>query len=132
MFFNYKFSNSDKNNKNNIVDFNDKHLDNLVIQPDFKYYQSHEFHKLNQSRNIDKNLSLMHTNICSVGGNIGKLETLLSNLEHIFDVLVLSEMWTKTNDKTDYVTDDYQTFHGTDGQSLKSGCGFFCKRRSKI
>ena len=37
--FNYKFSNSDKNNENNIVDFNDKHLDNLVIQPDFKNYR---------------------------------------------------------------------------------------------
>ena len=26
---------SDKNKENNIVDFNDKHLDNLVIQPNF-------------------------------------------------------------------------------------------------
>ena len=93
--FNFKFSNSDKNNENNIVAFNDKHLDNLAILPEFKYYQSHEFHKLNQSLNIDKNFSLL------IGGNLGKLETLLSNLEHNFLVLVLSETWTKTNDKTD-------------------------------
>ena len=52
--FHNKFSNSDKSNENNIVDFNDKHLDNLVIQSDFKYYQSHEFHKLNQSLNVQK------------------------------------------------------------------------------
>ena len=47
MFFNCKFNNSDKNNENNIADFNDRHLDNLVIQPDFKYYHNHKFHKLN-------------------------------------------------------------------------------------
>ena len=69
----------------------------------------------------------MHTNIRSIGGNIGKLETLLSNLEHNFDVLALSETWTKTSDKTDYVIDGYQTFRGTGGESLKSGCGFFVK-----
>ena len=38
---------------------------------------------------------------------------------------------TKTNDKTDYVIDGYQTFHGTGGQSLKSGCGFFVKEGLK-
>ena len=129
--FNYKFSNSDKNNENNIVDFNDKHLDNLVTQPDFKYYQSHEFHKLNQNLNIDKNFSLMHANICSIGGNIGKLETLLINLGHNFDALALSETWTKTIDKTGYVIDGYQTFHDTGGQSLKSGCVFFVKEGLK-
>ena len=59
----------------------------MVIQPEFKYYQNYEFHKLNQSLNIDKNFSFMHTNICSISGNTGKLETLLSNLEHNFDVL---------------------------------------------
>ena len=45
----YVFKNSDKNNENNIVDFNDKHPDNFLIQPDFKYDQSHEFHKFNKS-----------------------------------------------------------------------------------
>ena len=88
----------------------------MVIQPDFKYDQNHEFHKLNQSLNTDKNFSLMHTNICSIGGNIGKLEIILSNLEHNFDVLALSETWTKTNDETDYVIDGYQTFHDIGGQ----------------
>ena len=50
----------------------------------------------------------MHTNICSIGGDTGKLETLLINLECKFDVLALSETWNKTNDKTDYVIDVYQ------------------------
>ena len=103
----------------------------MVIQPEFKYYQNYEFHKLNQSLNIDKNFSFMHTNICSISGNIGKLETLLSNLEHNFDVLALSETWTKTNYKSNYVIDGYQTFHGIGGQSLKSGCGFFVKEGLK-
>ena len=58
----------------------------------------------------------MHTNICSIGGNIGKLEIIFSNLEHNFDVLALSETWTKTNDETDYVIDVYQTFHDIGGQ----------------
>ena len=73
----------------------------------------------------------MHTNICSIGVNIGKLQTLLSNLEHNFDDLALTETWTKTNDKTDYVIDGYQTFHRTGGQTLKSGYGFFVKEGLK-
>ena len=99
----------------------------MVIQPDFKYYQSHEFHKLNESLNIDENFSLTHTNICSIDGNIGKLKTLLSNLEHNVDILALPETPTKANDQTDCVIDGYQTFHGTGGESLKSACGFFVK-----
>ena len=63
----------------------------MIIQPDLKYYQSHEFYKLKESLNIDKIFSLIHTDICSIGGNTEKLETLLSNLEHNFDVLALSE-----------------------------------------
>ena len=73
----------------------------------------------------------MHTNACSIGINKGKLETLLSNLEHNFDALTLSETWTKTNDKTDHVIDGYRTFHDTGGPSLKSGCGFFVKEGLK-
>ena len=37
------------------------HLDNLVIEPDFKYYQSHEFHKLNQGLTIQVLKNLVHT-----------------------------------------------------------------------
>ena len=74
----------------------------------------------------------MHTNTCSTVDNIGKLESLLSNLEHNFEILALSETWTKNNNKRDYVIGGYQTFHGTGGPSLKSGYVFFVKEESKI
>ena len=32
-----------------IIDYNDQQLDNPRLQPDFKYYQIHEFHKLSQN-----------------------------------------------------------------------------------
>ena len=59
----------------------------------FKYYLSHEFHKLNKNINSGKNdkFSLLHTNIYSLQGNFEKLEILLSDLEYQFDVRKLAQ-----------------------------------------
>ena len=39
----------DNDKENNIIDYNNQQLHNLRLQPDFEYYQKHEFHKLSRS-----------------------------------------------------------------------------------
>ena len=43
------FRQHDDGKENNINDYNYQQLDSLKLQPDFKYYQNHEFHKLCQN-----------------------------------------------------------------------------------
>ena len=39
----------DNDKENNIIDYYNQQLHNLRLQPDFEYYQKHEFHKLSRS-----------------------------------------------------------------------------------
>ena len=73
--FEYTFRQHDDDKENNNIDYNDQQLDNLRLQPDFKYYQNHEFHKLSQNLIKNKTLSILHKNIGSLEGNAEKFET---------------------------------------------------------
>ena len=67
-------------------------------------------------------------------GDAEKLETLISNLQFNFDIIVVSETWTsysRENIKPKTI-DGYQTYHGTKGHTLKSGCGFYVKNCLKF
>ena len=68
---------------------------NLNFDIDFKYYTTHEFHKL--SRKFNSNhlpfFSLMHTNTCSLNKNFNNLEILTTSLQHKFDIIAPSETW---------------------------------------
>ena len=76
---------------------------------------------------IDKrnSFSVLHTNICSISANLENLELLLTNLDHAFDVVGVSESWTSENDNkntmNNHTTPGYQKFCGTKGSLLKSG-----------
>ena len=128
--YKFRFYSKEINDKcgQNLIDLNDEQLQKIALQPNFKYYQNHEFHKL--INNIDKKFSILCTNICSVNANSENLELLINNLDHNFDVLALSETWTPKNKQTpgklNHIT-GYQKFYGTEGHTLKSGCGFYIK-----
>ena len=112
----------------------DNDVDNNVnLKCNFKYYSTHEFHKLQRKLKTFKHMpfSLIHTNICSVNKNISNLEILQATLGHNFDVIALSEAWiTKENESTtnNLHLASYQKYHGTSGNSLKGGCGFFVSK----
>ena len=60
------------------------------------YYLENSFNKKIQEFAIDANsFSLMHCNIRSAVKNLSKLETYLSNLDHNFSIIALSESWLK-------------------------------------
>ena len=96
----------------------------------FNYYQNHQFHKLVNKLPENKTFSLLHTNICSLRGNFGNLQNLITNLGHKFSVIAVSERWTPNNDKSGnkpQTLKGYQNYHGVKGTSLKNGCGFYVK-----
>ena len=113
-----------KLNLNNFHPNSDNDIDhNLNFNSNFKYYTSHEFHKLCNKLNQDKSpsFSLLHTTICLLNKNLEKLELVTTSLGYKFDIIALSETWiTEKNEST--VTNlsfpGYQKYHGTLGKSV--------------
>ena len=93
--FKYRIDDSDhERSYGNITGNDDTVLDNFVLQPNFKYYDNHEFHKLSKHLHQTNDFSLFHTNICSLNRNLENLETLISNLEFSVSVIAVSGTWT--------------------------------------
>ena len=91
----------------------------------FNYY---EFHKLINSlkSNKSENFSIFHSNICSLQGNFDKLEILLDNLEHQFDITALTETWHMEGDVnfTPSILPGYQKYEGLAGLAKKEDVEF--------
>ena len=122
--------NSKGRSEYNTVETNDEYFEELSMQPDFNYYQIYDFHKLTMKLDKRNCFSILHTNICSLNANLEKL--LLTNLDHAFDIVGVSETWTSGNNSNNstmnnHTVPGYQNFCGTKGSSLKSDCGLFVK-----
>ena len=87
-----------KDNKFNIIDENGTIMDDL-IQPSFKYYQNHEFHKLCKKKKPKNIFGVFYSNICSLQANFDNLQNLINNLGHQFSVIAVSETWTPEGKK---------------------------------
>ena len=96
------------------------------LKPDFKYYETHEFHILKEHKL--NSFSLIHTNICSLQHNGDNLQNLLANLEFKFDIIALSETWNPDYKEHTFqppIINGYKPYKGTTGSSLKGGCGMY-------
>ena len=69
----------------------------LEPKQNFKYYEVHDIHLLKDTIDINKQTSLLHTNICSLQANGDKLDILLKELDFKFDIIALSETWNPEN-----------------------------------
>ena len=78
-----------------------KELNKIFIQPNFQFYQSHEFQKLNQNLSSNRTFSIFHTNTCFKNEN---LDLLLNNLEHSFDISLASATLTLKELKVSWPT----------------------------
>ena len=110
--------------KQYIEDFDDNFDNYHTLKPDFKYYDTHQFHTMKDK--TKDTFSLLHTNICSLQFNGDNLQNLLASLEFKFDIVALSETWNPEYKKHTFcppVIDGYSSFRGTTGSSLKGGCG---------
>jgi hypothetical protein len=95
------------------------------LKPDFKYYETHEFHMMKEK--INNSFSVFHTNISSLQFNGDNLQNLLANLEFKFDIIALSETWNPEYKETFQppILPGYNKYKGTTGSSLKGGCGLY-------
>ena len=104
--------------------------ENILNTIDFKYYSTHDFHKLKCNVRHDQSFSLLHTNISSLQGNFEKLEYLLADLDYNFDIIALTETWNPENKKESFIPgilNSYHKYEGITGSNMKGGCGFYIK-----
>jgi hypothetical protein len=132
--FNFSKMNFDTDKNFNIETDNNDIEDATQLSVDFSYYLTHDFHKLIQKQKSPKNISILHSNICSLRGNFDKLEQLIINLDHEFDVIALTETW-NSNEKSHLfkpgLLEGYQPYDGLSGTTRKSGCGFYIRNGIK-
>ena len=97
----------------------------------FNNHEIHAFHKLKNNLKLNKSehFSISHSNICSIQENFDKLEILLDNLEHQFDVIALTETWHIKNNVnfTPDILSGYQKYEGLAGLSKKGMCEVYIK-----
>ena len=62
--YKFRFYSKDLNDKSgqNPIDLNDEQLQKVALEPNFTYYQNHEFHKLKNNLEKSLNFSILHTN----------------------------------------------------------------------
>ena len=113
-------------------EFDEQFDSHHTLQPNFKYYETHEFHSLKDK--VKNPFSLLHTNIRSLQYNADNLKILLANLEFKFDIIALSETWNpdfKVHTFQPPILDGYINYSGTPGSSLKGGCGLYINKDLK-
>ena len=96
------------------------------LEPDFKYYDNHEFHSMKDK--LKNPLSIIHTNISSLQQNGENLSDLLTDLEFKFDLIAVTETWNPEEKKHKFsppIFEGYSPYIGTTGSSLKGGCGLY-------
>ena len=115
----------------NDFDFShETHLNKVYdIIPDFDYFRTHDFHKLNANiTHKHKTFGLFQTNICSLKANFDGMHQLLESLSLKFSVIVLSETWNSEKTKNNFSAENlsgYQQYVGSRGTTIKGGCGFY-------
>ena len=91
-------------NFDNNQSYSNKDLNDHVIDPtNFSYYQTHDFHKLNNknsNKTNNSNFSVLHINMRSLQGHFDNLQQLLNNLECEFDILLLKKPGTQKETRT--------------------------------
>ena len=119
------------NNIDNEQNHKDIYLENFdenfdlyhSIKPDFKYYETHQFHVMKEK--LKNSFSIFHTNISSLQYNGDQLHNLLASLEFKFDIVAVSETWNPDYKQTFQppILPGYDNYKGSKGSSLKGGCG---------
>ena len=102
------------------------------LKPDFKYYETHEFHNLKDK--IKNTFSLLHTNIQSLQYNGDNLKLLLANLEFKFDIIAVTETWNPEYSSHSFnppILNGYNNYSGNTGSTLKGECGLYINKDLK-
>ena len=107
-------------------EFDDLYNEYHGLEPDFKYYDNHQFHTMKQK--LTNPFSIIHTNICSLQQNGENLNDLIIDLEFKFDIIAVTETWNPEDKKHKFsppIFEGYSPYIGSTGSTLKGGCGFY-------
>ena len=113
--FVFKYQSGDTKWEKQYSSITDESDNMILLQPNFKHYQNHDFHRLSKGFKGSKIFSLLHTNICSLRGNFENLQNLINNLDHSFSLILVSEAWTpkwKNEQFNPKTLEDYQKYYG--------------------
>ena len=114
------------------VEFDHQFNTHYSLKPDFKYYETHDFHNLKGK--IKNTFSLLHTNIPSLQYNGDSLKLLLTNIEFKFDIIAVTEIWNPEYSSHSFnppILNGYNNYSGKTGSTLKGGCGFYINKDLK-
>ena len=103
------------------------------ININFSYNRFYQLYNTLEEKKVSS-FSVFHSNIRSMNKNLDSLACLLSNLDHGFDIIGLSELWEPENAKKlekTYTLQGYHDFQLQRGTSQNSGCGIFVKEHLK-
>ena len=120
LILNYKNDTSDSHFRPPGDEFDLEFETSFALEPNFKYYDTHEFHLLKNK--LTNPFSLLHTNICSLQHNGDDLIDLIVDLEFKFDVVAVTETWNPEDKKhkfTPPIIEGYSPYVGLTGSSLK-------------
>ena len=126
LVLNYKNDSSDSNFLLPGEEFDLQFETHYALEPDFKYYDAHDFHKLKDK--LTNHFSALHTNICSIQHNGDELFDLITDVEFKFDVVAVTETWNPEDKKHKFIPpifEGYSPYIGLTGSSLKGGCGIY-------
>jgi len=119
------------NSKKGITVGENDHIDtDSVNNINFNFYDLHEFHTLNNAQSDKQLFSLLHSNIESLCAKEDRLKILVTNLNHKFDVIALTETWNPEISSHKFhppIIEGYHNYEGITDHRRKEGCGFYIK-----
>jgi len=84
----------------------DKHFYNAIGVSNL-YYLEEDFNKLFDCQTTDVNFSVLHVNARSLSKNFEQLYVYLTNLDHRFSIIAITETWTTVNNEMIYKIPGY-------------------------
>ena len=120
----------DNSKKGRTIGENDNIDIDSVNNINFNFYDLHEFHTLNNTQSDKQYFSLLHSNIESLCAKEDRLNILLKNLGHKFDVIALTETWNPETSSHKFhppILEGYHNYEGITGNTRKGRCGFYIK-----
>jgi len=101
--------------------------DEMVNSLEFTYYTPTEFNSLINKCNCPSRLSMFHVNVRSLNANASGLVCYLSTLTLIFDIIILSEIWSTNISLYTNLFHNYDFFYNLPS-GRAGGVGIYAKK----
>ena len=118
---------TDKDNHYDIVE-SERLFDRSKLCNSCEYYNENEFRV--KFENI-QGFSIIHFNCRSARNNFEKIESYLTNLDYLFDVIVLTETWLDDEEFKNYSFNGYDGYHCARKKKKRGGVAIYVNTNLK-